>query len=124
MLVSIYACLFVLLMSQYHFALLAFGYSGHLNALSTRPSVSFISIWKRAFYLVIGDPIYACGLLALTIIPTVLMLTLVVPFMLLWMGYAAVLHTVCTRAQLMKYGVIPHPQETEAVSDADFRIKV
>ncbi len=124
MLVSVYGCLFVMLMSQFHFSLLAMAFAGQFDGQSTRTPRAFISIWKRAFYLVLGDPIYSCGMLALMVIPSVLMTTLVVPFMLLWLGYVAVLQMVCTRAQLMKYGVLPRPEVLEAVSDADFRVKV
>lgn len=123
MLVSIYLSLFVMLMSNYHFALLASAYAGHFDGQSSKAPRSLFSILKRAFYLVIGDPIYSCGVLALTLIPTVLMLTVVVPFILLWLGYIAVLHTVCTRAQLIKYGILSRPEVIEPVSDADFRIK-
>ncbi len=124
MLVSVYICLFVLMMAQYHFALLANSYSEKSTSSSVHSRYSLVSIWKRAFYLVLGDPIYACGVVALTLIPTILMTTLVVPFMLLWLGYTSVLQTVCTRAQLIKYGVLPKPEYVEAIPDAEFRVKV
>lgn len=122
-LLSLYALLFWSAMAIYHGPLLVVQEFGVLDEGDYRAKRGAFAVVRRAFYLVLGEPIFSLALLTLAVLYTVVLVVVVVLFPLFWAGGLSLLLTFPTRALLVKYGVLPAPSTEVPVPDAEFRIK-
>lgn len=119
----LYLFVFFLMMCLYHWPLLIAQESGVFDEPDRRAKRGAWAVLRRAFFLALGRPFYALGLLiALLLVSALLFATLALPA-LLWIGSIAMLATYATRALLVQYEVLPAPQIEEPVPDEKFRIQ-
>jgi|SRR5579871_1394011 len=122
-LVCLYLLLFWGMLSLLLFPLLAAQETGVFDEEGNRARRGALAVYRRAFYLALGDPFYLLGLLLVTLILTALLLVTGVLFAGLWAGTVALLTTAATRGLLIKYEILPAPPVEEPVPDEKFRLK-
>ena len=124
LLLCIYLLLFWCLMAQYHFPLLIAQEAGVFDTPDIRARRGTFAIVRRSFFLTLGRPFYAVGLLVIVLPLLVVCVLSGVLLALIGFGLLALLLTHSTRALLLQFGVIPPPPPPEEViPDLKFRIK-
>lgn len=119
LLICFYASLFWLMMTVYHYPLLAAQESGVFDEPDRKAKRGVVAVIRRSFYLVVGSPLYSFGLLSFLALFAALSLFTAVSPILLWGGVFALFSCFPVRALLVQYGILPAPtlpkKETNAV---------
>ena len=124
MLLCLYLLLFWTLMALSHFPLLIAQEVGIFDEPGKPARRGTLAVLRRAFFLTLGRPFYALGVLALALPLTVLTGLSGVLFALLLPGLLALLTTHSTRALLVQFGVLPPPPlPEEVIPDEKFKLK-
>jgi hypothetical protein len=124
MLLCLYLLLFWSLMALSHFPLLVAQEAGVFDEPGKFARRGTLAVLRRAFFLTLGRPFYALGILVLVVPLTVLTGLTGVLFALLLPGLLALLTTHSTRALLVQFGVLPPPPPPEeVVPDERFKLK-
>lgn len=110
------------LIAQYQFPLLVFQEQGAFDEPDRPAQRGAIAASRRAFYLVLGTPLYALGALAIALLLTLLLNLTAAPLVLLWPASLAFLVTENTRELLIRYGVFPAAIAGEALPDIEWRL--
>ena len=124
MLLCLYLLLFWGMMALSHFPLLIAQEAGVFDEPGRMARRGTLAVLRRAFFLTLGRPFYAFGLLVLVVPLAVLTGLTGVLFALLLPGLLALLTTHSTRALLVQFGVLHPPPPPEAVvPDEKFKLK-
>ncbi len=124
MLLCVYLLAMWALMAIYHFPLLIAQEAGIFDEPDKPARRGTLAVLRRAFFLMLGRPVFAVGLLAALLALTALCGVTGVLLAVVWPVVAALMLTLATRALLVQYAVLPPPLPVEAVvPDEKFKIK-
>ena len=124
MLVCLYGLLFWSMMAAAHFPLLIAQEVGIFDEPEKQAKRGIFAVLRRAFYLTLGRPFYALGLLAACGLIAVVFSVTGVLFVLAGPGLLGLLTTNGVRALLVQFGVVPPPPVAEpVVPDEKFRLR-
>ena len=124
MLLCVYLLVLWALMALYHFPLLVAQQAGVFDEPDKPARRGTFAVLRRAFFLVLGRPVFALGLLAALLVLTALCSVTGVLLAVAWPALTALMLTLAVRALLVQYDVLPPPPPVQAVvPDEKFRIK-
>ena len=112
------------IMAVLHFPLLAAQEAGVFDTPEHQAKRGLWAVLRRAFFLALGRPGQAFGLLVVTLLLTALVLPLNGLNVILWPGIIAFVTASGTRSLLMQFAVIPLPQSEDIVPDEAFRLRL
>ncbi len=120
LLFCVYFAFFWCMMAIYHYPILIAQETGLFDETERRAKRGAGAVLRRCFFLAVGRPLFAIGLLlALSLFGLLTLLTAVLPI-LLWSGFFSLLATLPVRALLVQFDVLPVP--TPPLEDASKKI--
>lgn len=124
LLICLYGLLFWCMMAAVHFPLLIAQETGVFDEPAKPAKRGMFAVLRRAFYLTLGRPFYALGLLFVCGLIAVIFSVTGVLFVLAGPGLLGLLTTNAVRALLVQFGVVPPPPIAEPiVPDEKFRLR-